>query len=45
MRRILIISGGLQIGGAERVAANISRYAPKDEFVFDYIVPPVLIRI
>ena len=38
MRRILIISGGLQIGGAERVAANISRYAPKDEFVFDYIV-------
>lgn len=38
MKKILIIAGGLQIGGAERVAANISKYAPKDEFEFHYIV-------
>lgn len=38
MKKILIIAGGLQIGGAERVAANISKYAPKNEFEFHYIV-------
>ena len=38
MKKVLIVAGGLQIGGAERVAANISRYAPKGEFEFHYIV-------
>lgn len=38
MRKVLIIAGGLQIGGAERVAANISKYAPKDQFEFHYVV-------
>lgn len=38
MDNILIIPGGLQIGGAEKVAANISKYAPKGEFCFHYIV-------
>lgn len=38
MKRVLIISGGLQVGGAERVAANISRYAPKGKFEFHYLV-------
>lgn len=38
MKKILIIAGGLQIGGAERVAANISKYAPKDQFEFHYVV-------
>lgn len=38
MKKVLIIAGGLQIGGAERVAANISKYAPKDEFEFHYVV-------
>lgn len=37
-RRVLIISGGLQIGGAERVTANISQYAPADEFEFHYLI-------
>lgn len=38
MKKVLIIAGGLQIGGAERVAANISKYASKDEFEFHYVV-------
>ncbi|MCH5296596.1 MAG: glycosyltransferase [Ruminococcus sp.] len=38
MKKVLIISGGLQVGGAERVAANISKYAPNGEFEFHYIV-------
>lgn len=38
MKKVLIISGGLQVGGAERVAANISKYAPDNEFEFHYIV-------
>lgn len=38
MKKVLIIAGGLQIGGAERVAANISKYAPKDQFEFHYLV-------
>ena len=38
MKKILIIAGALHIGGAERVAANLSRYAPKDEFEFHYLV-------
>ena len=38
MKKILIICGGLQLGGVERFAANIIRYAPQDEFVFDYLV-------
>ncbi len=38
MKRILIISGGLHLGGAERVAANISICAPEEEFEFHYLV-------
>lgn len=38
MKKVLIIAGGLQIGGAERVAANISKYAPKNQFEFHYVV-------
>lgn len=38
MKRILIIPGGLQTGGAERVAANICLYAPEGEYEFHYIV-------
>lgn len=38
MKRVLIIPGGLQIGGAERVAANISLYAPEGEFEFHYLI-------
>lgn len=38
MKKILIIPGGLQMGGAERVAANISTYAPEGEFEFHYLV-------
>lgn len=38
MKRILVIPGGLQMGGAERVAANISLYAPEGEFEFHYLV-------
>lgn len=38
MYRILIIPGGLHMGGAERVAANISTYAPEGEFEFHYLV-------
>lgn len=37
-KKILIISAGLQLGGAERVAANISKYAPKNQFEFHYLV-------
>ena len=36
--KILVISAGLHIGGAERVAANISKYAPDDDFEFHYLV-------
>ena len=36
--KILILPGGLHIGGAERVAANISKYAPDDIFEFHYLV-------
>lgn len=34
----MIFSGGLHIGGAERVAANISKYAPPGEYEFHYLV-------
>lgn len=37
-KKILIFPGGLQIGGAEKVAANISKYASEDEFEFHYLV-------
>ena len=37
-QKILVVAGGLQIGGAERVAANISKYAPEGEFEFHYLV-------
>lgn len=38
MEKILVIPGGLQIGGAEKVAADICCYAPNDEFEFQYLV-------
>lgn len=38
MKKVLIICAGLCLGGVERFAANISLYAPKDEFAFDYLV-------
>ncbi|MCR5809447.1 MAG: glycosyltransferase [Clostridiales bacterium] len=38
MKKILMIPGGLHMGGAERVAANISSYAPEGEFEFHYLV-------
>lgn len=38
MKKILIIPGGLQIGGAEKVAAEVCCYAPKYEFEFQYLV-------
>lgn len=38
MKRILIIAGGLQVGGAERVAANIALYDTHKEFEFHYLV-------
>ena len=38
MERILIIAGALHLGGAERIAANISRYAPTGIFEFHYAV-------
>lgn len=37
MKKILIICAGLQLGGAEKVAADISLYAPPDEFEFHYL--------
>ncbi len=37
-KKILILPGSLKMGGAERVAANISRYAPEDTFEFHYLV-------
>lgn len=38
MKKILIITSGVCIGGAEVFAVNISRFAPRDEFSFDYLV-------
>lgn len=38
MERVLIIAGALHLGGAERIAANICRFALRDEFEFHYLV-------
>lgn len=38
MKKVLIIAGALHIGGAEKVAVNLSKYAPQGEFHFDYLV-------
>lgn len=38
MKKVLIIAGALHIGGAERVAANLSKYAPAGEFEFHYLI-------
>ena len=38
MKNILVIPGALHLGGAERVAANIAKYAPEGEFSFHYLV-------
>ena len=29
---ILVVAGGLQVGGAEKIAANLCKYAPQNEF-------------
>lgn len=36
-KKILIICAGLQLGGAEKVAADIGLYAPQKEFTFHYL--------
>lgn len=38
MKKVLVIAGALHIGGAERVAANLCKYAPEGDFAFDYLV-------
>lgn len=38
MRKVLIICAGLQYGGVERFVANIIKFAPSNEFQFDYLV-------
>lgn len=38
MKRVLIICAGLEFGGVERFSANIIKYAPKNEFAFDYLI-------
>ena len=38
MKKVLIICAGLQFGGVERFAANIIKFAPADEFQFDYLI-------
>ena len=38
MEKVLVIAGGLQIGGAERIAANLAIYSPSNDFVFHYVV-------
>ena len=38
MKKVLIIAGALHLGGAERVAANLSKYAPVGEFEFHYLI-------
>lgn len=35
---ILVVAGGLQVGGAEKIAANLCKYAPQNEFCFHYII-------
>lgn len=37
-KKILILPGGLQIGGAEKVARDIALYADPDKFEFHYVV-------
>lgn len=38
MKKILIICAGLQFGGVERFVANIIKFAPADDFQFDYLI-------
>ena len=38
MKKVLIICAGLQFGGVERFAANTIKFAPADEFQFDYLI-------
>lgn len=38
VKRILVISAGLHIGGAERVAANICTYAQQEQYEFHYLI-------
>ena len=38
MKKVLAICAGLQFGGVERFAANIIKFAPADEFQFDYLI-------
>lgn len=38
MKKVLIICAGLQFGGVERFAANTIKFAPAEEFQFDYLI-------
>ena len=38
MKKILVICGSLDFGGVERFAANIIKYAPPNEFQYDYLI-------
>ena len=38
MKKMLIICGSLRIGGAEKVASDLFRYAPERQFEFHYLV-------
>ena len=38
MDNILIFPGGLEIGGAEKVAADICKFAPKGKYCFHYLI-------
>lgn len=38
MKKVLIICAGLRFGGVERFSANICKYAPKEKFVFFYLL-------
>lgn len=38
MKRILVITAGLQFGGVERFATNIIKFAPEGAYQFDYLI-------
>lgn len=38
MKRILVITAGLQFGGVERFATNIIKFAPEGAYKFDYLI-------
>ena len=38
MKKILVITAGLQFGGVERFATNIIKFAPEGAYQFDYLI-------